>query len=237
MVTAYLRVSTGKQHLENQQSEITRYAALKGITVDRWVTETISGKTDKKERKLGALLKTLKTGDTLIVTEVSRLSRTLHEIMTIMGECLKKNITIYSTKDGYAFDDSINSKVLCFAFSLVAEIEHSLISRRTKEALALRRAEGVVLGRRKGSCPKLDMLIQNKHDIICRLNSGNSMAEICRHYGVSVTVFNKLRKRYKTVDKLVITGFGEARYAGLVEKARVMNEKLQKKRYIENASR
>ena len=60
-----------------------------------------------------------------------------------MGHCLDKGITLYSTKDGYAFDDTINSKVLCFAFGLVAEIERNLISMRTKEALALRKAEGV----------------------------------------------------------------------------------------------
>ena len=71
--------------------------------------------------------------------------------MSIMGHCLEKNIILYSTKDGYAFDNSINSKVLCFDFRLVAEIERNLISMRTKEALALRKAEGVTLGRRKGS--------------------------------------------------------------------------------------
>ena len=85
----------------------------------------------------------LRPGDTLVVTELSRLSRTLTEIMSIMGLCLRRQIVLYSTKDGYAFDDSINSKVLCFAFGLAAEIERNLISMRTKEALALRKAEGV----------------------------------------------------------------------------------------------
>lgn len=225
MVIAYLRVSTGKQHLENQQDEITRYALSKGITIDRWVTETISGKTKQCDRKLGNLIKSLTTGDTLIVTEISRLSRTLHEIMAIMGMCLDKKITIYSTKDGYAFDDSINSKVLSFAFGLVAEIERNLISQRTKEALALRRAQGVRLGRKKGDCPKLSKLSDNKHDIIRRIQSGQTIAKICHHYGISVETFRVYRRLNSDVDLLIIERFGVTRHAALVKAASRMNKK------------
>ena len=114
MVIAYLRISTGKQHIANQQDEIMRFALSKDLEIHKWVTEVVSGKKAKKERKLGKTLRRLKQGDILIVTELSRLSRTLTEIMSIVGECLERKITIYSTKDGYAFDDSINSKVLCF---------------------------------------------------------------------------------------------------------------------------
>ena len=156
---------------------------------------------NQKERKLGRVINQLKPGDTLIVTEISRLSRTLTEIMTIMGKCLEKNITIYSTKDGYAFDNTINSKVLCFAFGLVAEIERNLISMRTKEALALRKAEGVILGRKKGSITKLKILIDNELEIIDRLKKGESMASICRIYGVSTDTFSKFRKVCPSVEE------------------------------------
>ena len=200
MVIAYLRVSTSKQHLVNQQDEIRRFAHTKEIEVSRWVTEIVSGKKNQKERKLGRVINQLKPGDTLIVTEISRLSRTLTEIMAIMGKCLEKNITIYSTKDGYAFDNTINSKVLCFAFGLVAEIERNLISMRTKEALALRKAEGVILGRKKGSITKLKILIDNELEIIDRLKKGESMASICRIYGVSTDTFSKFRKVCPSVD-------------------------------------
>ena len=143
----------------------------------------------------------IKTGDTLIVTEISRLSRTLTEIMAIMGKCLEKNITIYSTKDGYAFDNTINSKVLCFAFGLVAEIERNLISMRTKEALALRKAEGVILSRKKGSITKLKILVDNELEIIDRLKKGESMASICRIYGVPTDTFSKFRKVCPSVEE------------------------------------
>ena len=113
----------------------------------------------------------------------------------------QKNITIYSTKDGYAFDNTINSKVLCFAFGLVAEIERNLISMRTKEALALRKAEGVILGRKKGSITKLKILIDNELEIIDRLKKGESMASICRIYGVSTDTFSKFRKVCPSVEE------------------------------------
>jgi DNA invertase Pin-like site-specific DNA recombinase len=220
MVTAYLRVSTGKQHLENQKSEINRYASQKGITVNKWVTETISGKTDQNKRKLGKLIKTLQTGDTLIVTEISRLSRTLHEVMSIMGVCLSKKITIYSTKDGYAFDDSINSKVLSFAFGLVAEIERNLISQRTKEALSVRRAKGVTLGRKKGQCPKMERLNTRKKDIIKMIDQGKSIACICKKYNLSIETFRSFRKNNEDIDELIIDRYGEKRYLRLVENAK-----------------
>ena len=127
MIVGYIRVSTGKQHPENQKEEITRFAAASGLEIDRWVVEVVSGKKDVKGRKLGSLLKRLRKGDTIITTEVSRLSRSLTEIMGIMGNCISRGINIYTTKEQYKFDDSINSKVLCFAFGLVAEIERNLI--------------------------------------------------------------------------------------------------------------
>lgn len=199
----YLRVSTGKQHPANQQDEIRRFAESRNWTVDAWVTEVASGKKQERDRKLGAVLRRMKRGDTLIVTEISRLSRTLTDVMAIMGMCLKKGINLYSTKEGYAFDDSINSKVLCFAFGLVAEIERNLISMRTREALALRRAEGVVLGRRKGTYTKLNVLIENRQAVIRMLNQGKSITDICRHYGLSRDTFDKFRRSYPSVQQAV----------------------------------
>lgn len=204
MIVAYLRVSTEKQHLKNQQDEIVRFARERGFEIDRWVTETASGRMDRRDRKLGVLLRRLRPGDTLVVTELSRLSRTLTEIMSIMGTCLSRRIVLYSTKDGYAFDDSINSKVLCFAFGLVAEIERNLISMRTREALALRRSEGVVLGRRKGSCVKQHILSQNREQIVQQLDQGQTLTSICKAFGVSRDTFHSFRRRDCRVDEAFV---------------------------------
>ena len=194
MIVGYLRVSTCRQHLTNQQEEIQRFAAGRHLSVDRWGTEIVSGKKNERERKLGPLLRRMQSGDTLIVTEISRLSRTLTEIMAIMGRCLEKNIVLYSTKDGYAFDNSINSKVLAFAFGLVAEIEHNLISMRTKEALALRRAEGIRLGRPTGSKIKQQILIDHRDEIETLLRQGCSVKQICRTYNVSRSAYYTFRR-------------------------------------------
>ena len=199
MVIGYLRVSTGKQHLMNQQEEILRFAESRGWTIDQWVTEVVSGKKQERDRLLGKLIRRMKQNDTLVVTEVSRLSRTLTDVMAIMGMCIEKGINIYTTKEKYCFDGSINSKVLCFAFGLVAEIERNLISMRTKEALALRKARGVVLGRRKGSCTKQNLLIKHRKEIIRLLNEDHSVADLCRRFGVSRDTFSLFRRRFPSV--------------------------------------
>ncbi len=201
MTIGYLRVSTDKQHPANQQEEIRRFAENKKLIVNRWVTEIASGKKSERDRKLGVLLRSLNKDDTLIVTDISRLSRTLTDIMAIMGKCLERGINLYTTKEGYSFDNTINSKVLCFAFGLVAEIERNLISMRTREALALRRAEGVVLGRRHGSYTKTNILIENRSVVISMLNRGKSINDICRHFNLSRDTFAKFRMKYPSVQK------------------------------------
>lgn len=201
MIIAYLRISTGKQFLSNQREEIRRYADGRNWVIDQWVTEVASGNRKGSDRKLGILLKQMKRGDTLIVTEVSRLSRTLTDIMGIMGLCLEKGINLYTTKEGYSFDNSINSKVLCFAFGLVAEIERNLISLRTREALALRKAEGITLGRKKGSYTKRNILSDNVSNIIKMLKQDKSVADISRHFRVSRDTFTKFRKEHPEVQK------------------------------------
>ena len=203
MTIGYLRVSTGKQHPANQKDEIERFAAQKNITVNRWVVEVASGSKSEKDRKLGRLLKTMQPGDTLIVTEISRLSRTLTEIMSIMGKCLEKGILLYTTKEGYTFDNTINSKVLCFAFGLVAEIERNLISMRTKEALAMRKAEGVKLGRRHGSYTKMNVLKENIAHVVSMLNQGSTIADVCRKFHVSRETFSRFRASFSEVDAAV----------------------------------
>ena len=194
MIIGYLRVSTSKQLLKNQQDEISRYAQENGLEIDQWVMEVVSGKKSHNGRRLGRTISKMKKGDTLIVSEVSRLSRNLTDIMTIMGNCLKKGINIYTTKECYRFDDSLNSKILCFAFGLVAEIERNLISLRTKEALALRRSEGKILGRPKGSSPKLQILLQNHETIQQLLKQGHSSSSIYRRYKVSKDTWYKYIK-------------------------------------------
>ncbi|MES2267849.1 MAG: master DNA invertase Mpi family serine-type recombinase [Bacteroidota bacterium] len=150
MTYGYIRVSTDKQTVENQRYEISHFCQNSARFVDKWIEETISGSKELKDRKLGKLLKKMKRGDILICSELSRLGRNLLMIMGILNECMNKEIEVWTIKDNYRLGSDINSKVLAFAFGLSAEIERNLISQRTKEALARKRAEGVILGRPKG---------------------------------------------------------------------------------------
>lgn len=201
MRIGYIRVSTEKQNPDNQREEIRRFAEEKSFEIDDWITETISGKTRYRKRKLGRVLRKLKAGDTLVVTEISRLSRSLTEIMEIMGYCVERGICVYTTKERYTFDNSINSKVLCFAFGLVAEIERNLISMRTKEALALKKAEGVRLGRRIGSEVKIEMIRQNEPRIRKMLEQGMSVTRMCRKIGVARSTWYKYRHLNENLNK------------------------------------
>lgn len=194
MVIAYLRVSTEKQFLANQKEEILRFAEKNELKIDKWYTETVSGSVHSKDRKLSVLLRKLQPGDALVVTEISRLSRTLLEIMTILNLCIKKQVTLYCVKEGYVFQNDINSKVLGFAFGLMAEIERNLISMRTKEALARRKQEGVILGRRKGTQPKMDLLNENRAYLMRAIKRGESHVSLAEKFGVSrTTIFRFLR--------------------------------------------
>ncbi len=192
--TAYLRVSTDKQTLGNQRSEIKRFADQNGLCIDCWVEEVVSGKVKDSDRKLGYILKRLKKGDTIIVSELSRLSRTLLDIMVIMRSLLERGITLYSVKENFCLSDNISSKVILFAFGLAAEIERDLISTRTKEALAARKEQGIVLGHRTGDCPKMEYLMRNRSAIVQAYDGGMSISRLCEDYRVARGTMSKFLK-------------------------------------------
>ena len=146
----YIRVSSDKQTVENQRYEILQFARKNELVIDGWIEETISGTMQYDKRELGKLLCKVKKNDMILCSELSRLGRSLFMIMEILNQCMQRECIVWTIKDGYRLGDDIQSKVLAFAFGLSAEIERSLISQRTKEALARKKAEGVILGRPKG---------------------------------------------------------------------------------------
>ena len=176
----YIRVSTDKQTVENQRFEITRFADREGLTVDGWIEETISGAKSPDKRKLGVLLKDVTEGDLILCAELSRLGRSLFMIMEILSECMEKGVRVWTIKDNYRLGDDIQSKVLAFAFGLSAEIERDLISQRTREALARKRAEGVHLGRPAGALNKVVKLTGKEEAIRILRAEGANWAQIAR---------------------------------------------------------
>lgn len=196
MIYGYLRVSTDKQSLENQKFEINRYCNKENISVDRWVTETISGTKNFEERKLGKMIKKLNKDDVLVCSEISRLGRNLFQIMMILNICMQKGIQVWTIKDNYRLGMDIQSKVLAFAFGLLAEIERDLISQRTKEALARLKAEGKKLGREKGSLNRKHKLDGKQEEIKRMLSQKISQNKIAKLFGVSRLTMNKYVRQH-----------------------------------------
>ena len=175
----------------SQKHEITGYCKKRGLVVDKWISESVSGTVDVDKRMLGRIIHKMKKGDILVCTELSRLGRNMLMIMGILNQCSQKGISIYTIKDNFSLSDNINSKIVAFAFALAAEIERNLISQRTKEALAVKRMEGVRLGRPPGSSRKKNIFIKEYHHIRRMLDDGENITEIAGKYGVHRNTMRK----------------------------------------------
>lgn len=200
---AYLRVSTLDQNLEKNKADILHLANDKNLGRVEFVEEKVSGKVSWKQRKIGPLLTELKKGDTILLSEFSRLGRSMLECMEIISIAVEKGIKIYTVKGGWQLDNTIQSKVMAMVFSMAAEIERDLISKRTKEALQSIRLSGVQLGRPKGpGKSKLDVF---RPEIEALLSNGSSQKFIAGRYKVTEpTLCNWMKKnkikKYATAD-------------------------------------
>ena len=192
----YIRVSTDKQTVENQRFEILQFCQHEGIKIDGWIEETVYGGNEPDKSKLGLLLKEVKKGDWIICSELSRLGRSLFMIMNILSLCMEKGVIVRSIKDNFTLGDDLQSKVLAFAFGLSAEIEKSLISARTKAALEERKAQGVVLGRPKGSKNSNNKLIPHQDAIKTLIEQDNTYAEVARLFHVNRSTMKRFCDEY-----------------------------------------
>lgn len=195
MIYGYVRVSSDRQTVENQKFEIIKFCKREKIKIDGWIEETISGTKNYDKRKLGKLLKKIKKDDLIICSELSRLGRNLFMIMEILNICMTRECKVWTIKDNYRLGEDIQSKVLAFAFGLSAEIERNLISQRTKEALARKRAEGVKLGRPLGKAKTVKLSGKEKY-IKGLLNKKVSKSEIARRLRVDRGTVAKFIKNY-----------------------------------------
>ena len=192
--TAYLRVSTDEQDLQKNKADILALANEKDLGKVRWVEETGSGRVSWRKRQIAQIIDQAKEGDTLIVSELSRLGRSMLEIMEILSIATERGIQIYAVKGNWQLDGSLQSKVVAMAFAIAAEIERDLISQRTKEALAARKKAGMTLGRPRGvGKSKLD---QYEPEIRALVNNGATVTFIAKRYGTNKSNLHRWMKAH-----------------------------------------
>lgn len=197
---AYLRVSTDGQDLKNQKLEILEYASKNNMQISDWIEIKISSRRSTKERLIDELLERLETADCLIVAELSRLGRSVGQIITLMDELIKKQVSVHVIKQGMQINGKkdIQTTVLISIFSLLAEIERDLISERTKAGLIKARAEGKLLGRPRGNGKS--RLNGKETEIQELLNKGVSRASIAKIMGVSWQCLNHFCKTRELIE-------------------------------------
>jgi DNA invertase Pin-like site-specific DNA recombinase len=207
---AYLRVSTGSQDLANQKLAVLDYARQKRFGIDRFVEAQASSRAGRDQRRIEELLDTLTAGDRLVVSELSRLGRSLGQVIQLVDELVKRKIRFTAIKEDIRFEgkQDLQTKVMIALFGLFAEVERDLISERTKEGLAAARARGHLLGRPKGSLgsSKLD---GKEGEIRLLLEKEVSKRSIAKIMGVSSTAlrhFVRTRKLAPEASKVRARG-------------------------------
>jgi DNA invertase Pin-like site-specific DNA recombinase len=194
---AYLRVSTDGQDNDNQKLEILRLAEERKLGAIRFVEEICSGRKAWRDRRVKEIMEQMKPGDSLLVSEISRLGRSMLEVMEILSQCADRGIHVYAAKGNWALDNSLPSKIVASVLAMAAEIERELISQRTKAALATKRAAGVVLGRPRGpGASKLDKL---EAEIKEQIALGVPQTKIAKRFGSSVPNLRSWIKKRKTI--------------------------------------
>ena len=196
-IWGYIRVSTDKQNTQNQKMAILEYSNRQKITIENWIEIKASTRRTPAERKIDELMANLRSGDTLIVAELSRIGRSVGQIAILVDQLIKKKIKILFLKEDLKLSGkhTLQQKVTMTLFSLFAEIERDLISERTKEGLSRARAEGKLLGRPKG--PGKSKLDGKEAEIKRYLKLKVGKASIAKIFGVSwpcIDNFIKTRK-------------------------------------------
>lgn len=193
-VIGYLRVSTLEQDVEKNKADMLHLANEKQFGRVTFIEEQVSGRVHWRKRKVGQVIEGLTQGDVLIVSELSRLGRSMLECMEILSIATQKGVRVFAIKGNWELDQSIQSRIIAMAFSMASEIERELISLRTKEALASKKAAGIKLGRPPG--PGKSKLDAFRPEIEALLAHGSTQRFIAHRYGTTeANLHTWMRKR------------------------------------------
>lgn len=203
MTYGYIRVSTGDQTNESQKNLICRYCMDTRMLVDEWIAIEKSSKKLTRERRIEELIQKIAPGDVVIVSELSRLGRSIREILHIIERIVKeKQCRIIMIKQNLDINpqntNNMTNKVLLTVFSMLAELERDFISERTKEGLHTLKAKGITLGKPRGTVQS-SMYDKDKEKIFHLYKLGAPIREIInKHlkYGRYLSLMNYVKKRY-----------------------------------------
>jgi len=196
---SYLRVSQVSQDLQKDKSSILSLANELKLGNVTFIEEKISGKVSWKQRKIAGIIDNAQEGDNLIVAEISRLGRSLLEIVEILSICSRKKINVFSVKGAWRLDSTMQSKIIGTVFALCAEIERSLISQRTTEALRIKKLNGVTLGRPKGKIGK-SKLDAFRPEIEALLKNGSTQRFVANRYGTTPVNLHYWLKKHQIIS-------------------------------------
>ena len=192
---AYLRISTPDQDCDNQRLAILDYAHRHRMTIDEFVSIQVSSRKSLRQRGILELLNSLEPEDILLVSELSRLGRSVGQVIQMVDYLIKNRIRFVAIKESIELSgkQDIQTKVMVTMFSLFAEIERDLISERTKEGIAAARAKGKVIGRPKGALGK-SKLDEKAEEIRLLLKKEVGITSIAKIMGVSRTTLRHFIK-------------------------------------------
>lgn len=212
MVYCYLRVSSDSQDVESQKIGIVEFLKQRELEAGEWVAdEGVSGAVDWRKRGIGRIIAKAKPGDTLVFSEISRIARRLVLVLEVIKACSEKGVKIYTVKDRYVLEDTIQSKVLITVMGLAAEIERDLLRQRTREGLKRAVANGKTLGRPRGA--KTDPALRKLHgseDRIVQLRGrGVSFNGVARLLKVHRNTLARYIRENLDAETRDIIGFGQ----------------------------
>jgi len=182
MIIGYIRVSTEQQSMENQKHKLLEYAQNNKMIIDEFIELEISSKKDQKKRLLDEVFEKLKSGDTFICTELSRLGRNMLEILNLIEKFNSAEIKLIFTNQPELSTNKNEalSSLLLAIYGYFAQTEREIISQRTKQGLAAARASGKILGRPKGVKNKNRVLDPFKDEIKKYLEMGLMQTNILK---------------------------------------------------------
>lgn len=184
-IIAYIRISTNKQDEASQREIVAQWCSQNGRTITGYATDQASGALPWQQRALSFALNDSSAGDTIVVSEISRIARSTVGVLTFLQAAAAKQVSVVAIRSGITLDGSTASKIVVTVLAMAAEIERDLLRDRTKAALDARKARGLPVGRQVGATGRSNKLDGRQQEVSTLLAAKVSKCAIARVLSVS----------------------------------------------------